>query len=139
MRIILSDPFSDGSSIYVACVCNHCHLTNQNCHSMMGLTSHLSCVYDIFSYYHASFYSMTILKMMGLGPGHLVCALFYFPLKILLVVSVAQNQLIVSVDYFPLVVSVEFFIESSHKIRWSCQWTIFIELIQWNILIWSSH
>ena len=30
VRIILSDPFSDLSSFYVACVCNHCCRTNQN-------------------------------------------------------------------------------------------------------------
>ena len=75
----------------------------------MGLMSHLSCVYDTFSSYRVSFSSMTILTMMVLGPGHLVRALFHFSLKILLVMSVAKNQLVVSVDYFPLVVSVEYF------------------------------
>ena len=53
--------------------------------------------------------------MMVLGPGHLVHALFHFPLKILLVVSVEYFLLVVSVEYFqliksqnPLVVSVEY-------------------------------
>ena len=48
MRIIWSDPFSGGSYYYVAFVCNHCHRKNQNICSMMGLTSHLSCVYETF-------------------------------------------------------------------------------------------
>ena len=75
----------------------------------MGLTSHLFCVYDNFPYYRVSFSLMTSLTMMVMGPGHLVRAIFYFLLKILLVVSVAQNPLVVSVNYFPLVVSVEYF------------------------------
>ena len=57
----------------------------------MGLTSHLSCVYDDFSCYRVSFSSMTSLIMMGLGVSHLVRALFHFPLEIPLVVSVAQD------------------------------------------------
>ena len=82
VRIILSDTFYDRSSSYVACVCNHCCRTNQNRRLMMGLTSHLSCVYNTFSYYRVSFSLMTSLTMMGMGPGHLVCALLLFPLKI---------------------------------------------------------
>ena len=95
-RLILSDPLSVGSSFYVACICNHCHWKSLNCCSKMGLTSHLSCVYDTFSYYCVSFSlmtnltmisSMTSITMMVLGPDYLVRALFHF-LKILLVVSV---------------------------------------------------
>ena len=74
----------------------------------MGLTSHLSCVYDAFSSYHVYFSLMASLTMMVLGPGHLVRALFQSSVKILLIVSVAQNWLVVSVDYFTLVVSVEY-------------------------------
>ena len=66
-------------------------MTNQNRRSMMGLTSHLSCVYDAFFSYRVSFYLMTSLIMMGLEPVHLVRALFHFPLKIPLVLSVAQD------------------------------------------------
>ena len=98
VRIILSDPLFDGSSFYVACVCNHCHQTNQNRRSMIGLTSHISCVYDAFSSYRISFSSITSLRMMVLGLGHLVCAIFHFPLKILLVVSVKLFQLVMSVE-----------------------------------------
>ena len=47
--------------------------------------------------------------MMGLGPGHLVCALFRF-LKALFVVPVAQIPLVVSFEYFLLVVLVEYFL-----------------------------
>ena len=77
--------FSDGSYFYVACVCNHCHRTNQNCRSMMVLTILLSCAYDTFSSYHISFSSMTSLTMMVIGPGHPVRTVSHFPLKILLV------------------------------------------------------
>ena len=99
VRIIWLDPFYDGSSFYVACVCNHYHRTNQNFRSMMGLTSHISCVYDTFSSYHVSFSLTTSLTMMGLSPGHLVCALFHIPLRIPLVVSVEYFLLVVSVEY----------------------------------------
>ena len=49
------------------------------------------------------------LTMMVLGPGHLVCALFHFPLKTPFVLSVSQIPLVVSVDYLSLVVLVEYF------------------------------
>ena len=61
----------------------------------MGLTSHISWVYETFSSYRVFFSLMTSLTMMGLDPGHLVRALFHF-LKILLIVSVAQITLVVS-------------------------------------------
>ena len=51
---------------------------NQNCRLIMGLTSNLSCVYDTFSSYRVCFYLIMSLKMMGLGPGHLVLSLFHF-------------------------------------------------------------
>ena len=54
-------------------------------------------------------YLMTSLTMMVLGLGHLVRALFHFPLKILLVVSVEYFTLVVSVEYFLLVMSAEYF------------------------------
>ena len=76
---------------------------------MMGLTSHLLRFYEAISSYRVSFSSMIILTTMVLGLVHLVRALFRLPLKIMLVVSVAQNLLVLSVDYFPLVVSVESF------------------------------
>ena len=46
--IIGADHFPDLFSSNVVCVCNHCFWTNQNCRSMMGLTSHLSCFYNAF-------------------------------------------------------------------------------------------
>ena len=98
VRIILSDPFSGGSSFCVACICNYCHRTNQNCRLTMGLMSHLSYAYDDFDFYRVSFSLVASLTMMVLGPGHLVRALFRFPLNILLVMTVAQNPLVVSVD-----------------------------------------
>ena len=61
--------------------------------------SHISCFYDDFSSYCASFSLMTSLTMvsfmmnmtvMVLGPGYLVHALFHF-LKNMLVVSVAED------------------------------------------------
>ena len=64
----------------------------------MGLTSHIFCFYDAFYFYHVYSYLMTslmmvslmkILKMLVLGPGYLVHALFYFP----------KTPLVVSVDY----------------------------------------
>ena len=44
----------------------------------MGLTSHLSCVYDNFYYYRVSFSLMMSLTMVSMGPGYLVRALFQF-------------------------------------------------------------
>ena len=128
VRIIWLNSFPDGYSFYVGYVCNHCHHMNQNCRLMMGLTSHIFCVYDAFSSYFISFYSMTSLAMIVLGPGHLVCALFHSPLKILLVVSVAQNLLVVSVEYLQLVVSVEYFqlIESQHPLVVSVEYFPFV-------------
>ena len=72
---------------------------------MMGLTSHLFCVYDALSSYCVYFSLMMSLTMMGLGLGHLVHALFHFPLKILFVVSVAQILSVVSMAQIMLVVS----------------------------------
>ena len=108
VRIIWSDPVSDGSSFCIACVCNHCHWTSQNIWPNMGLMSHISCVYDTFSSYCVSFSMMTILTMIVLGPGHLVRALLHF-LKILLVVSVDYSHLVESMDYFHLVKWLEYF------------------------------
>ena len=84
----------------------------------MGLTSHLSCVYATFFSFCVSCSLMMSLMMMFLGPGHLVLAIFHFPLKVLLVVPVAKNPLVMSVYYFPLVVSVEYFqwIESQNTL-----------------------
>ena len=76
---------------------------------MMDMTSHLSYVYDTFSSNRVSFSSMTSLTIMVLVPGHLVCAIPHFPLKIPLVMSVAQNPLVVSVKYYHLVESLEYF------------------------------
>ena len=108
VHIIWSDHFSSCFSFSVTCVCNHCHRTNQNHRMTMSLMSHLSCVYNAFSSYCFYFSLMTILAMMGLGPGHLVRALFHF-VKKLLVVSVAQITLFVSVAQIMLVVWVEYF------------------------------
>ena len=108
VRIILSDPFSDGSSFYVACVCIHCRWTDHNC-STMSLTSPVYCLSDAFSSYRVSFYliywnwhhlknyicSMMSLTIMDLDPGPLLRALFHFALDNLLVVLV--NQLVVFV------------------------------------------
>ena len=58
----------------------------------MGLTSHLSCISDDFSSHRFSFSLITILTMMGLGPGHLVRALLHSALEITLVVSVSEDH-----------------------------------------------
>ena len=55
VRIILSDHFSDCSSSYVVCICNHYRRKNQNRLLIMGLTSHISCISDAFSSYRVSF------------------------------------------------------------------------------------
>ena len=81
MRIFLSYPFPDRFTSYIVCVCNHYRRTNHNCRSMMGLTNHLSWVYDILSSYHVFFSLMTSLKMMGLGLAHMVRGFFHFALK----------------------------------------------------------
>ena len=78
VRIIWSDPFSDRFSSCVVCVCIHCCWTTQNRCLVMGLTNHLSCVYDDFSSYRVSFSLMMGLTIMILGPGHLVRAVFHF-------------------------------------------------------------
>ena len=108
---------------------------------MMGQTSHLFCVYAAFSSYCASFSLMTSLTMMVLGPGHLVCALFNFLLKIMLVVSVAQNPLVVSVDYFPLVASVEHFqlIESENTFFVSVEYFHLVESVEYFQLVESQN
>ena len=95
--IILFDTFSDVSSFCVACVCNNCHQKNQNRHSKMGLTSHLSDAYDDFSSYCVSsslllilmkMSLVTSLTMMVLGPGlPPVCAFPHF-LNYMLIVLV---------------------------------------------------
>ena len=74
---------------------------------MMGLTSYLSFLSNNFSSYKVSVSLIESLTMMVLGPGHLVRALFNFPIKFLLVVSVEYFPLVVSVEHFPLVVSVD--------------------------------
>ena len=67
---------------------------------MMGLASHISCISDAFSSYCVSFSSMTCLTMMGLGPGHLVRALFHLDLAIKLVVSVVEDLAFLVKKYF---------------------------------------
>ena len=108
VRIILSDPFSGRSSSYVVCVYNHFRRMNQN-RLTMGLTSHLYCLSDALSSYHVSFNliylnwchltnyisSTMSLTMMGMDPGLLVRALFYFTLANTLVLL--ENPLVVSV------------------------------------------
>ena len=59
---------------------------------MMGLTSRISCISNAFSSYRVSFSSVMSLKMMGLGPGHLVRPPFLFSLEIMLVVSVVEDM-----------------------------------------------
>ena len=54
----------------------------------MGLTNHRF-FGDAFYFYRVSFSLMMSLTMMGLGPGHLVRALFHFAMEILLAVLVA--------------------------------------------------
>ena len=103
----------------------------------MGLTSHISCVYDAFSSYRVSISLMTSLAMIVLGPGHLVHALCHFSLKNPLVVSVAQNLLVVSVDYFPLVVSVEYFqlIDSQNPLVLSVEYFPFVVSVEYSHLV----
>ena len=59
--------------------------------SLVKRKYHISFISDAFSSYRVSFSLMMSMAMMGLGPGHLVRALFHFPLEIPLVVSVAQD------------------------------------------------
>ena len=82
--------FPDLFFSYVVCIYNHFRQTNQNHHPVMGVTSHISCVYDAFSSYHVSFSLMMSLPMMVLCPGHIVYALFHSLLAITSVVSVAK-------------------------------------------------
>ena len=72
---------------------------NHNRPLMMGLTSHLSYVYNVFNSYSISFSLMTSLIIMVMGQVHLVRAIFHIPLKILLVVSVEYFLLVVSLKY----------------------------------------
>ena len=90
---------------------------NQSCRSVMGLTSRLSCVSNAFSSYCVSFSLITSLTMMVMGLVHLVRALFHFPLKIPLIVSVEYFPLVVPVEYFPFVVSRLTFSGVPRKIR----------------------
>ena len=78
----------------------------------MSLTSHLSNIYDDFSSYRVSFILMTSLTTMVLDPGHLIGALFHFPLKILLVMSVEYFPLVASVEYFQLIESLNLLVVS---------------------------
>ena len=75
----------------------------------MGLTNHLSCLSDAFSFYSVYFPLMTIMTMTILGPRHMVSSLFHFSLQIPLLVSVEYFPSVVSVKYIPMVVSVEKF------------------------------
>ena len=108
---------------------------------MVGLTGHISYVYDTFSSYRVSFSSMTSLTMIFLVPDNLVPALFHFPLKIPLVVSVVQNMLVVpvaqnlfvvSVDYFDLVESLEYFdlVESMLRV---------VARLEGKMVLWSAQ
>ena len=103
----------------------------------MGLMSHIFCVYDAYSSYRISFSLITSLTIMVLVPVHLVRALFHFPLKILLVVSVAQNLLVMSVNYFTLVVSVEYFqlIESLNMLVVSVEYFLFVVSVEYFNLV----
>ena len=79
--ILWSDPFSDRFSSYVFCVCNYCRRTDQNRCLMMGLTSHLSCIYNAFLLYCLSYSSIMSLTMMCLGMCHILRALSIFLIK----------------------------------------------------------
>ena len=73
----LMGSFFDVSDFCVACVCNYWHWKNYSHRSKMGLTSHISVAYDIFSSLYFSFslllnpmtMSLTNQKMKVLGPG----------------------------------------------------------------------
>ena len=156
VRIIWSDPFPNGSYFYVACVCNHCHWTNYNCCSMMGLMSHLSCVYDAFSFYGVSFSLMTSLMMMVLGPGHQVHAIFISSENFIGCISGSKSvYLVIGLFLFSLVIDIFSFswvneifisgrvISESWTVRviwifWSGQviWIFWSGRVIW--IIWSS-
>ena len=99
---------------------------------MVGLTGHISYVYDTFSSYRVSFSSMTSLTMIFLVPENLVPALFHFPLKILLVVSVVQNMLVVPVAKNLFVVSVDYFdlVESMLRV---------VARLEGKMVLWSAQ
>ena len=98
VRIILLDPFSNGSSFDFACVCSHCCQKNHN-QLTMSMKSPVSCVSDTFFVCGASFcliywncyhltnqiLSMMSLTMMGMTLGPLVRALLPFTLMNMLI------------------------------------------------------
>ena len=90
VHIFWSDPFPYRFPSYIVWVCNHYRRAFYYRRLTMGLKIHISCISDPFSSYHVSFSSKMSLTMMDLGPGHMVRALFNFPLGIPLFVSVAQ-------------------------------------------------
>ena len=89
LRIVLSGPFFYASYLCVVYVYNYCHCMNQNHHSKMGWTSHLSDAYDTFSSSCASFYLLSSLMTMTLtnqmtavqGPGSLLVSAFRYVLN----------------------------------------------------------
>ena len=95
LRIILSDPFSNVSYLFVLYVYNACHRTNQNHRLNMGLTSHLSDSYDTFSSSCFSFSLVLSLMMTNLtnqmitdqGLGSLQVCAFWYVLNYLLIKS----------------------------------------------------
>ena len=76
----------------------------------MRMMSCLSCVSDTFSSYRVSFSLMTILTMMVLVPGHLVRALFHFPLKSCWSCQFNIVRWLCQFNIFLLVLSVEYFL-----------------------------
>ena len=155
MRIIWLDPFSDGSSFYVACVYIHCHPTNQNRRLMMGLTIHFSCVSNTFSPQRIFFYDESgndgsrsgssgtcsfslssensVDHISGIFP--LVVSVEYFQL------IESQNPLFVLVEYFPLVVSVENFliIESQKLFVMSVEYFTLVVSVEYFQLVESEN
>ena len=100
VRIILSDTFSGGSSFYVVCVCNHCHWTSLNHRLKMGMTSHISCVYNTFSFLSCFFFFDEKSDYYGSGFGFTIesgLSLYAHFLKFPLIVFVEYFQS----EYFP--------------------------------------
>ena len=108
VRIIQLDPFSDGYSFYVACVCNHYFQKNQNRCSMMDLTCHFLIFPTLFLLIAFLFHRWRVWKWW-----FLVRVIWYVLFYTLLWKFCWLYQWI--------------------RICWSCQWTIFCWSCQCNI------
>ena len=63
VRIIISDPFSDGSSFYVVCVCSHCRQTKPESLENESYASYFMCLRRFL--FLSLFFSIGLLELLS--------------------------------------------------------------------------